>query len=118
MPVAETFRCRCGAWVLPEQVLERGVVAVRQTPAFVYLRYRCETCQDIREKLVACPEPDTGGAEPADPVPVEPALQPPDLGGPEEVLGPIGREEADRFTRYVGQVTGADFARLRRSRNT
>ncbi len=113
MPAVESFRCRCGAWVLPGQVLERGVIAVGQTPTFLYLRYRCEVCQRIREKLIAHPEQTTGWSEPAEPLPLSAALRP-DPWQREEVSGPIDREEIDCFTSALGRVTAADFAQLRR----
>ncbi len=111
---AGNLHCRCGAPVFPEDVLESGVVVLRQVPLYRYVQYRCSHCHYVGEKLLGGPERLRLQRESA-PVPVGSAADHVSGRLPSGLLGPISTEEITAFTEALARMGAADFLRLQQS---
>lgn len=106
----DSLHCRCGAPVRAEDVLESGVVALRQVPLYRYVQYRCSHCHYVGEKLLGGPERLTLQRESA-PAGFDCAAE----CLPSDLLEPISVEEVTAFTQALAWVGPADFLRLQQS---
>ena len=103
MSMDTIVQCVCGHHVGLNELLAHGFVMVGETPAHVYLKYRCAACGHEGVELL---DYDTWNAmmkELAAPVEEISAL----VG-----LGPIRAEEMLEFAEELAQVTDDHFAEL------
>lgn len=108
------LHCRCGAPVFPEDVLESGVVALRQVPLYRYVQYRCPCCHYVGEKLLGGPERLSPQRESASAA-LNSAAQRRAERLPSDLAEPISIEEVTAFTEALARVGAADFLRLQQS---
>jgi len=120
MSAAQPIRCHCGARVLARHVLQKGFVMIQWTPVFVYLQYRCGSCHELGEAILAYEEWDPSLLQTE--VPSLSVLPRPFLAEDEPererlaaLHGRIRPDEVSQFAWAISQVTEVDFERLRAS---
>ncbi len=97
------MQCVCGHHVGLNELLAHGFVMVGETPAHVYLRYRCSACGHEGVELL---DYDTWNAMLKQPGPAAEEVSA--LVG----LGPIGAGEMLEFAGQLALVTDDHFAEL------
>ena len=103
MSMDTVVQCVCGHHVGLNELLAHGFVMVGETPAHVYLKYRCAACGHEGVELL---DYDTWNAMMKQPDPLTEDANVP------AGLGPIRAGEMLNFTRDLALVTDDHFAEL------